>query len=807
MQITIWGATTQATVLAVPLLGVPTLKGDKGDPGEVSPEAQARIDAAIEVNANLTAVRVEMETAREQSVEAAEAAERHRAATGQDRTATTEDRTTTGQDRAAAEQARIDAQLAAIAAALNARYFDTIAAGRAGVADDEAFAVRAGGADGLTRATIYRRDSAAAQSVMVEIVASSEVDRLNALVGPNGNQFLLVAYDSAGQPVAYLDDLAEWHLARLGTRSLQQHIVDLNEQVAQVGPAIASIDLTTSTALWRVLTSDGRSPLLLDDIGNLYLAKMGARPVQDQIRAAQDRLVEAAPAIDSVQRVASPHIRRTTSAENHVIDLMDELGNWYVPRLGHKSVQDHILELRDKFAELPGNAVAEMLKRRRVYDGVHDFAVPNDGLTDAFPRIQAALDQLSSQSNLLGPSILYLPPGAYRLERYLWARSNVTLVMAGWGKSRLLPIGLNGGINYSGATPLTRANFIDVEIDGSEQFDPAGARVGTKGMFFQRWSDCQFLRCFIHDTWATGLGIDFSPGGSWILDGRYEGCGRGSQIGDPGSSGIGIGTGVYDKEPLIISRNICRSNKNFGIFLERQHQEAHLYVSRQNIISENICSENGWGIGEVGGGGTVVIGNQANDNLRHGLYLYSGTIHIGPHGGPHPGVETMFAENVATGNGQDGLRYDATRSIGRAGFYTDHNQLHRNAGCGMRMIGHASLAMTDFAFRNDEIKGNGAHGMLFAQGNFRAVDILHPRLIDNTGAALQIDAALTDSRILGLTARSTLGTALQTTALAGSGALTNVDISECVQTGHATPTALIGPRSNLTLGRNPGLSF
>lgn len=48
MQITIWGAATQATVLAVPLLGIPTLKGDKGDPGEIPPDDQARIDAAIE---------------------------------------------------------------------------------------------------------------------------------------------------------------------------------------------------------------------------------------------------------------------------------------------------------------------------------------------------------------------------------------------------------------------------------------------------------------------------------------------------------------------------------------------------------------------------------------------------------------------------------------------------------------------------------------------------------------------------------------------------------------------------------------
>ncbi|MTH60662.1 hypothetical protein GL300_15715 [Paracoccus litorisediminis] len=176
MQITIWGANTQATVLAVPLLGVPTLKGDKGDPGEVSPEAQARIDAAIQVNANLTAVREEMESARGQAVASAGATAGDRVATGQDRGATATDRAQVAADRAAVEAARAAAEAAAIAAALNAGYFDTIALGRAAVADSEGFAVIAGGADGLSRASIFRRESATTQKLLVQIVSPSEIE-------------------------------------------------------------------------------------------------------------------------------------------------------------------------------------------------------------------------------------------------------------------------------------------------------------------------------------------------------------------------------------------------------------------------------------------------------------------------------------------------------------------------------------------------------------------------------------------------------------------------------------------------------
>lgn len=587
-----------------------------------------------------------------------------------------------------------------------------------------------------------------------------------------------------------------------------QVAADADRAEAAVEVVADRVVTAPTDSLLVINDADSRAVAYMDDAAELHLARLGGKSVQQHV-------LDAAPAAASVDRIAAPHLRQMTSAEGHVFDLTDEMGNWYIPRLGHKSVQDHILQMRDKFAELPGNAVREMLKRRRVYDAVHDFGVPNDGIINASPAIQAAYNALGAQANILGPSVLYFREGVYRLDAYITPSSNVTTVGAGWGKARFLPTGIQSAFLRNSAT-LVRANFIDVEIDGTEQFYDGGARVSTKGMFFQRWADCQFLRVYIHDVWATGLGIDFSagetptggPGGSWIIDGRFEDNGRGSQFNDPGSSGIGIGTGRYDKEPLIISRNICRGNRNFGIFLERQHQSSDIYVARQNIISDNICSENGAGIGEVGAGGTVLAGNQCNDNILHGLYLYGGTVGSANEG-PHPGQETMVAENVCTGNGGDGLRWDGTlnKPTITKGFYTDHNQFHRNAGAGIRFIGPADLEMTDFALRNDEVKGNGAGGIVLQSGRFRAFDILHPRIIDNTGTGLQIDAALTDSRILGLTARSTLAEALQTTAIAGSGALTGVDISESIQTGHATAAALTGAQTNITFGRNPGFAF
>ena len=730
----------------------------RGPAGGLEPEDRVRVDAAIETAETINARIGEATEAAEIATEAAAATDADAQAVEAGRNQAVQAagdaaaaRAAAEAERLLAEQHRQAAEAAAVAAAQSAQFYDTIAAGRAAVADGQQFGVRAGGPDGLARPTIYRRDSASTQTLIVELVPAADVDAIAGRIGGTASDHLWTLVDSAGQTVSFL--------------------------------------------------SAG---------GDFYLPKLGAKPVQQQLSETAAAAAIGAAAGESVQRLDAPSLTRMTDAEGKVYGMIDETGNWYMSRLGHRSVQDHLLSLRDRLDNAPSGSVTEILKRKRVYDAVYDFGVPNDGVTNASPTIQAAINMLSAQANEVGPSVLYFREGVYRLESGITPKNNVTIVGAGWGKSRFLPIGIASAFAgfYQTANPLTRANFIDVEIDGSAQTF-TGPRVGTKGMYLQRWRDCQFIRVYIHDTWATGLGIDFSGGGgSWIVDGRYEGCGRGSTIGNPGSSGIGIGTGVWQNEPLIIAHNMCRYNTNFGIFLERQHEAEHQYVARQNIVMGNICTGNGWGIGEVGAGGSVIVGNQCQESVRHGIYLYGGTI-SGPYEGPHTGIESMISENVSTDNGGDGLCYDGTRNKATTikGFYTNHNQFHRNGGVGMRYIGKVGQEMVDFAARNDEVKGNAQGGIYLTQGAFRAFDILDTRLIDNTGIALRIDAALADSRIMGLTARSTLGTALQTTAIAGTGALTNVDISECVQTGHVTAQNLTGARSGVTFGRNPGFVF
>lgn len=82
----------------------------------------------------------------------------------------------------AALSAALSAASAALAqgyvtgAAANSGWYDTIALGRAAVADGATFGVVAGGSDALTRPTLYLRTSAGAQVEVVDVIGGGEID-------------------------------------------------------------------------------------------------------------------------------------------------------------------------------------------------------------------------------------------------------------------------------------------------------------------------------------------------------------------------------------------------------------------------------------------------------------------------------------------------------------------------------------------------------------------------------------------------------------------------------------------------------
>lgn len=75
-----------------------------------------------------------------------------------------------------AESYRDESEIYAASSGTAARFYDTIALGRAAVADGVTFGVRAGASDGLARPTIYRRDSSTTQTLVISLLPGSDLD-------------------------------------------------------------------------------------------------------------------------------------------------------------------------------------------------------------------------------------------------------------------------------------------------------------------------------------------------------------------------------------------------------------------------------------------------------------------------------------------------------------------------------------------------------------------------------------------------------------------------------------------------------
>ena len=264
----------------------------RGPAGGLEPEDRVRVDVAIETAETINARMAAATAARDQAVAAAaatdadaqevEAGRQQAVQAAGDAVAA---RTAAEAARIVAEQQRQAAEAAAVAAAQSARFYDTIAAGRAAVADGEQFGVRASGPDGLTRPTIYRRDSATTQTAMVTIVNPSEVDaevsarrsiaRSASVPGyavvvmdATGHATWLAARDSDGAPPDWvIDHLVGRMEAPLGVAGVVSGLateVSARTEIARLGSApglaIAVIDPQERLTWLAASAADGGMP-------------------------------------------------------------------------------------------------------------------------------------------------------------------------------------------------------------------------------------------------------------------------------------------------------------------------------------------------------------------------------------------------------------------------------------------------------------------------------------------------------------------------------------------------------------------
>ncbi|HBT6278303.1 TPA: right-handed parallel beta-helix repeat-containing protein [Klebsiella quasipneumoniae] len=550
----------------------------------------------------------------------------------------------------------------------------------------------------------------------------------------------------------------------------------------RVMPSQGYVDrvINTSTANENIvitLDADASPVEVRDDFGGVNIPGVPA-PVQDILQ--------------QVQKSAAPAILRLTDAENAAYTSVDEYGDIYAPEMP-SSIQRLLLAMKKD--------VDKLRKQGMILDA-RDCGLNTKTGEDSQRAIQRGYNWLSGN----GGGHLYVPAGYFKMAIPVVPRSGVALHGAGIGATNFLPYGYLSAFEYVGdETYIENLQFTDFTIDGeNQQLHPTRGYIpNIKGILLQYYRNTVFDRIKIQNTGATGLGTDM-PDNVSIMRVVTENCGRLGVVGDLGASGIGLGTGFLNSEPIFVYQTVNKHNKNYGIFYEPQRGVG---VARDTIAVGNVCEYNHAGMADCGIDGLIAIGN----NLRFNEYGFKGS--PGTNGAGNPGNRGILKDNHINGNTKHGIYLYTDKGLAIEGEYNySGNRIADNELDGIHVeYVHTSAKLLNSKFADNEIYRNGRHGFNFVSGNLVNVDIMNNRLWNNgrteVGDAIAGAADMMKCGITGNKIRDTQDAATQQYPVNLSGALTDMDISfnHCV--GNARNTLnLTGAQTRVTTLNNPGIA-
>ena len=372
--------------------------------------------------------------------------------------------------------------------------------------------------------------------------------------------------------------------------------------------------------------------------------------------------------------------------------------------------------------------------------------------TDNSAALQASIKALSTA----GGGTLQLPAGRYLLATPLVPASAVALVGEGSGLSILMPQGRAGAFfgTFSATAPLADVRFENLEIDGScQSLDSGPYTSGIKGIYANYIVRGVFRNLYIHDTGATGLGVDYLAQ-STIAQVTAVNCGRLNDGTQHGGAGIGIGTGGFpsadglSREPLTIAHCTAIRNKRFGIFVERQSAVASIGTRIISCYAEN----NGIGIVDAGNAGLVVDGCVMVGNVGAGFSVSGGSVNVAL------GYDGMVSNCVIEQNGMHGIYYDG-RILPANGTYTFHNNhIASNTLNGIRIeIGTNGGPTPNITISDNDIHDNTAIGVQVSNRPVLTDLVISGNRIYNNGQrtitgaqqGLRLDNSITRLKIAG----------------------------------------------------------
>lgn len=463
-----------------------------------------------------------------------------------------------------------------------------------------------------------------------------------------------------------------------------------NAGVAQIVATTASgeiaklVKASSDGNLVVISDIDGVAIEVKDDFGGINIPGIPA-PVQE--------------ALAPIKKDRAPAILRLSDAENAAYGSIDDFGGLNLPGIP-ASVQHMLNNHQDK--------IQNLIRNGRVLD-VRDCGFNAKTGENAVYAIQRAINWLSGQ----GGGVVYLPQANYLLSSFITPRSNVSIIGGGVGKTILLPYKANAAIKFLGGPTNYLQNMImsDFTVDGENQtLNPtSGFLPEIKGTFIQYWKDVVMERLKFLNTGATAIGNDM-PYNCAIMNCYVENAGRLAPNPDAGiwerplgSSGIGLGTGALDDEPIFVAFNVARKCANFGLFFEPQGGAA----ARGAVAIGNILEENYAGLSDCGIDGLQASKNQMRFN-KYGLLRYPGTNNSGK-----PGRRAQFNDNTIELNTSHGVySYSAKTDplIGWNSYKDNHVMNNGEDGFNFRYT-VSTVAMQNETISGNDIAGNGRHGI------------------------------------------------------------------------------------------------
>lgn len=556
------------------------------------------------------------------------------------------------------------------------------------------------------------------------------------------------------------------------------------EYIINGGSLIASDDNGNLIALDDV---DSKRVFVVDDFGGVNVTGLDGT-VQERI--------------DTISANRGPYLNLLTDADNAAYGSIDEYGHLHLPDMP-ASIQDMLNAHQSK--------IQNIIKNRRVLD-VRDCGFnPATGENSVY-AIQRAINYLSGE----GGGVVYLPEGKYPLSSFILPRSNVSIIGAGADKSILLPYKAAAAIRYLGSQDNYLQNMVmsDFTIDGENQtLNPTqGFIPEIKGTFIQYWKDVVMDRLKFLNTGATSIGNDM-PFNCSIMRCYVENFGRlapnaasaGIWERPLGSSGIGLGTGALDDEPIYVAFNTVKTGANFGLFFEPQAGGA----ARGAVAIGNILEGGYAGLADCGIDGLQAISNQMRLN-KYGILRYPGTNASGK-----PGRRGQFIGNIVESNTSHGV-YSYMQTAKNdplvGGNIFSNNQIRSNGEDGVNFrYENPSVQVSNETVDNNHISENGRHGIHVENGALVLnTDITNNKIWNNgkvvLGNAIHSVVPMTMCSITSNKIRDTQSAKTQQYPVNISSNLTDVDISfnHCV--GNAQNSLnLTGTQTRVTTNLNAGI--